>query len=86
MDVMKNDVDMLTEKWSIQEVLNIIQESKQIIKMIETMKIKFIGRIMRYNNLILNVTERKINEKSEKRSIERYNTWKPKERNYSIKL
>ena len=48
---------------SNKEVLSLIQEPRQIIKMIKIRKIKFFGHVMRHNTLIANVMEGKINGK-----------------------
>ena len=51
------------ERKSNTEVLNLIKEPRQIIRMMEIRKTKFFGHIMRHNTLITNIMEGKINGK-----------------------
>jgi len=44
-------------------VLNMIEEARQIIKMMKIRKAKFFKHIMRHNTLITNIMEGKINGK-----------------------
>jgi len=41
----------------------VLQELGQIVKVIETRRIQFIGHIMRHNIFVSNIMERKINGK-----------------------
>lgn len=52
-----------TERKSNGKVLNIVQEPRQIIKIIETRKIKFFEHVMRHNKFIINNIKEKINGK-----------------------
>lgn len=52
-----------TEKKLNEEVLNVIQEQKHIIKIIETRKIKFLKHVIRHNKCIINIIKGKINGK-----------------------
>lgn len=52
---------------SNKEVLSLVQEPRQIIKIIETRKIKFFGHVMRHNTFIINIMEGKINGKRGRR-------------------
>lgn len=52
-----------TENKSNMEVLNMIDEPRQIIKMMGIRKTKFFGRIMRHDKFIIHIMEGKINGK-----------------------
>jgi len=54
------------ERKSNKKVLNVIDEPRKIIRMIEIRKTKFLGHIMRHNMLIKNIMEGKINGKRER--------------------
>lgn len=52
-----------TGKKSNWKVLNMVQESRQIIKTIETSIIRFIEHVMWHNKFIIIIVERKVYEK-----------------------
>lgn len=49
-----------TERKSNEEVLNLVQESRQIIKMIEVRRFKIFGHVLRHDTFITNIMDGKI--------------------------
>ncbi|VVC30844.1 Hypothetical protein CINCED_3A005768 [Cinara cedri] len=65
-DLAQNDEDKLDENENEQGSFKLVQKPRQIIKIVETRKIKFSGHVMSHNTFIINIMEGKINGKRDR--------------------